>query len=193
MAGFQIKVRNLETDETLVATLDNYQDALTFLGDRPRMMEIITVISDVSPVQMRELKDAMRPYDDDEKLHLANRAAQAVEALRRAREAEEALSLAEDARAREAAKNADPARPIKVKWSLEEGCVKNDAFDPRELTDVVEQAVFAWIQERNAWVADRGQIVAEAEVEVYPLDIPEGSERVVRGGTFVSRLRSTEA
>src|SRR5690606_17156279 len=90
MAGFQIKVRNLETGEALVATLDSYQDALTFLGDRPPMMEIITVISDVSPVQMRELKEAMRPYDDDEKKHLAVRSAQTAEAVRRARESEEA-------------------------------------------------------------------------------------------------------
>ena len=47
-AGFQIKVRNLETDETLIATLDSYEDALTFLADRPHLMEVITVLSDVS-------------------------------------------------------------------------------------------------------------------------------------------------
>jgi hypothetical protein len=193
MAGFQIKVRNLETDEALVATLDSYEDALTFLSDRPHMMEIITVLSDVSPKQMSELKEAMRAYDADEKAKMAGRAGLLAEELRKAREHEEAMAAAEEARAREAAKSADPARPMKVKWSIEEGCTSNDAFDPRPVSAVVEQAVIAWVQERNGWVAERGQIVGEAEVEVYPLDVPEGGERIVRGGTFVPRLRPEEA
>ena len=193
MAGFQIKVRNLETDEALVASLDNYEDALTFLSDRPHMMEIITVLSDVSPKQMSELKEAMRAYDADEKAKMAGRAGLLAEELRKAREHEETMAAAEEARAREAAKSADPARPMKVKWSIEEGCTSNDAFDPRPISAVVEQAVIAWVQERNGWVAERGQIVGEAEVEVYPLDVPEGGERIVRGGTFVPRLRPEEA
>lgn len=189
MAGFQIKVRNLETDEMLVATLDSYEDALTFLGDRPHLMEIVTVISDVSPKQMSELKEAMRPYSDEEKERIASRARLLAQEVQRAREKEEALAAAEEARAREAAKSADPARPMKVKWSLEEGCASNDPFDPRPITAVVEEAVAAWVEERNGWVADRGQIVGEAEVEVYPLEVPAGADRVLRGGTFVPRMR----
>lgn len=189
MTGFQIKVRDLETDETLIATLDSYEDALIFLEDRPNRMEIVTVLSDVSPKQMRELKAAMRPYSDEEQALIAERAKLLAEAVQRAREKEEALAAAEEARAREAAKNADPARPMKIKWSLEEGCTSNDPFDPRPIPEVVEEAVAAWIEERNGWVADRGQVVAEAELEVYPLDVPEGAQRVLRGGTFVPRMR----
>jgi hypothetical protein len=189
MAGFQIKVRNLETDETLIATLDSYEDAVTFLGDRPPMVEVVTVLSDVSPKQMRDLKEAMRPYDEAEQVEIGKRAAQLAEAVRSMREAEEAMAKAEEERAREAARHADPDRPLKVRWTIEEGCANGDAFDERPVTALAVQAVLAWVEERNGWVTDRGQFVAEAELEVYPNDVPEGHDRVVRGGRFIPRLR----
>lgn len=193
MAGFQIKVRNLDTDETLIATLDSYEDAVTFLQDRPPMIEVITVLSDVSPKQMRELKEAMRPYDEDEQAHLTKRTAQMAEAVRAMQEAEQAMAQAEEERARTAARSADPNRPLKVRWTIEEGCANGDAFDERPVTEVAVQAVIAWVQERNGWVADRGQFVAEAELEVYPNEVPAGAERVLRGGRFTPRLRGDEA
>lgn len=195
MAEFQIKVRNLETEETLIATLDSYEDALTWLEERPQYIEVITVISDVSPKQLGDLRAAMRPYDDDEKALIASHAAQLAEAVRRSREADEARAAADEKLAREAAKNADPNRPMKVRWTIDEGFASNDPFDDRPINDVVQAAVIAWVQERNGWVSDRGQFVAEAEVEVYPADVPGGdeSERVLRGGKFVPRLRPTEA
>jgi hypothetical protein len=193
MAGFQIKVRNLETDETLIATLDSYDDALTWLGDRPHMMEVITVLSDVSPKQMRELKEAMRPYDEEESTHFAHRAAEMAEAVRAMREAEEERARVEEERAREEARSADPDRPMKVRWTLEEGCANSDVFDERVVTKAAEEAILAWVQERNGWVADRGQMVAEAEVEVYPNALPPGQERVLHGGKFTPRLRGEEA
>ncbi len=194
MADFQIKVRNLETEETLIATLDKYEDAVTWLSERPRFIEIVTVISDVSPKQMHELKEAMRPYDADEQAKISARAHEMVDAVRKLREQEEARQNLEEARAREAAKNADPNRPIKVQWSLDGGCKNSDPFDDRSISAVVEKAVLAWVQERNGWVADRGQMVAEAELEVYPNDPPPGeTDRVVRGGHFTARMRPEEA
>lgn len=193
MTGFQIKVRNLETDETLIATLDTYEDAVTWLGERPHLVEVVTVLSDVSPKQMRELKEAMRPYDEEEQGHLAKRTAQMAEALRAMREAETAHAKAEEERARDAARSADPSRPLKVRWTIEEGCANADAFDERPVSAAAERAVVAWVHERDAWVADRGQFVAEAELEVYPHEVPEGQDRVVRGGRFTPRLRGDEA
>lgn len=193
MSHFEIKVRNLETDETLIATLDSYEDALVWLQERPHLMEVVTVLSDVSPKQMRELKEAMRPYDDDEKSHMSSRASEAIEAVRRVREAEEARAAADEKLAREAAKHADPNRPMKVRWSMETGFSNNDAFDDRALTPVAEKAILEWVAERNGWVADRGQIVAEAEVEVYPNEVPEGESRILRGGQFTPRHRGQEA
>jgi hypothetical protein len=195
MAGFQIKVRNLETDETLIATLDKYEDALVWLSERPHLMEVLTVISDVSPKQMRELKEAMRPYDEEEQKAIQSRAKELVDAVRKVRENEEARAAAEEARAKMDAKNADPNRPMKVRWSIDGGCVVNDAFDDRGITAAASAAVLAWVKERNGWVAERGQIVAEAELEVYPNDVPSGDEskRVLGGGRFTPRLRDGEA
>ena len=195
MAEFQIKVRNLETEETLIATLDCYEDALTWLQDRPRFVEVITVISDISPKQAGDLRAAMRPYDDDEKALMASHAAQLAEAVKRARETEETRAAADEKLAREAAKHADPNRPMKVRWTIDEGFESNDAYDERPITEAAQTAIIAWVQERNGWVADRGQFVAEAEVEVYPNEVPGGdeAERVLRGGKFIPRLRPTEA
>ncbi len=193
MSHFEIKVRNLETDETLIATLDSYEDALIWLRERPHLMEVVTVLSDVSPKQMQELKEAMRPYDDDEKSHMSNRAAETIEAVRRVREAEEARAAAEEKLAREAAKSADPNRPMKVRWSIETGFSNADAFDDRAITAAAEKAILEWVAERNEWVAERGQIVGEAEVEVYPNEVPEGASRVLRGGQFTPRFRGAEA
>jgi hypothetical protein len=193
MADFQIKVRNLETEETLIATLETYDDAVTWLSERPQNIEIVSVLSDVSPKQMRELKEAMRPYDEDEKQRIAARAGELVEAVRKAREAEEARRDAEEKLARRQAEIADPNRPLKVQWSLDEGFKNNDPFDNRPITSAAQEAVLAWIQERNGWVAERGQLVAEAEVEVYPNEVPDGRERVVEGGRFTARQRPEEA
>jgi hypothetical protein len=188
-AGFQIKVRNLETDETLIATLDSYEDALKFLADRPHLMEVITVLSDVSPVMMSEMKEAMRPYDEEEKAKLAGRASALVDALKKQREDEEARAKAEEERARAESKSLDPKRPQKVRWSLDDGFASNDPFDHRTVGAQAQARVTEWIKERNGWVADRGQIVAECEVEVYPEEIPEDEEAVLRGGKFTARLK----
>lgn len=188
-AGFQIKVRNLETDETLIATLDSYEDALKFLADRPHLMEVITVLSDVSPKMMTEMKEAMRPYDEEEKAKLASRASLLVDALKKQREDEEKRAEAEAQRARDEAKSLDPKRPLKVRWTIDEGFANNDPFDHRSVGAQAQARVTAWVKERNGWVADRGQIVAECEVEVYPEEIPEGEDAVVRGGKFTARLK----
>jgi hypothetical protein len=192
-AGFQIKVRNLESEETMIATLDSYEDALKWLADRPHLMEVITVISDVSPKQMSELKAAMRAYDEEERQALAGRQHQLLEAIKKQREHEEAMAEAEAERARAAAKGGDPNRPLKVRWTIEEGFACNDPFDDRAVTKAAEDAIVAWVKERNGWVADRGQFVAECEVEVYPNDVPEGADRIIRGGKFTPRQRPEQA
>jgi hypothetical protein len=189
--GFQIKVLNLDTDETLIATLDSFDDAVRFLQERPPMMEILTVISDVSPAEMRKLKEAMRPYDAEEKTVLARRAEMRAEMVRGEQEAEQrrAQEAAEAERLR--ASSSDPDRPVKVRWTLDEGFSAGDAFDDRPLTDTIKDAVTAWVAERNEWVKSRGQFVAECDVEVWPNEVPQTGDgtRVLRGGSFIPRLK----
>ena len=83
-------------------------------------------------------------------------------------------------------RTADPARPMQVRWSLTDGFSPVDPVDPREISVEVQEAVLAWVRERDTWVADRGMVVGEAVLTVWPLALPPGEDRVQRG---VRRLR----
>ncbi len=87
--------------------------------------------------------------------------------------------------------SADPNRPMSIRWHFDEGYSIADPFDQREITDVAKRAVEAWIAERNTWVTDRGQMVVEATLTVYPGPVPSGMEmdRIQRGGQFVPGLK----
>jgi hypothetical protein len=82
----------------------------------------------------------------------------------------------------------DPKRPLSVRYDVDTGLTVVE--DSRPLTDKARKACMAWIDERNAWVAGKGQLVGEAHLEVWPDEIPSGdeSERVLEGGRFFPRL-----
>lgn len=189
MAHFEMKVRRMKTGETMIATLDSFEDALAFLRERPDFLEVVSVLSDTSAADRGRLRDAMRPYSDEERAlkdeFAAKHDAAVAEQMRK--EMQEAQVLAD--KAMRDAIAADPNRPMAVRWEIDEGYSVADPNDPREINDDVKRAIEAWVAERNTWIADRGQFVGEATVQVYPLDPPEGEARVLQGGQFAARLR----
>jgi hypothetical protein len=189
MAHFEMKVRRMKTGETMIATLDSFEDALVFLRERPEFLEVVSVLSDTSAADRGRLRDAMRPYTEEEQALKNEIAAKndAAIAENMRREMSNAQRLAE--KAMRDALEADPNRPMSVRWEIEEGYSHLDPNDPREITDAVKEAIQAWVAERNTWIADRGQYVGEATVNVYPMDPPDGGERVLAGGQFAARVR----
>jgi hypothetical protein len=180
MSTFDVKVRNLETGETLIASLPDCDTCVRWLSQRPRNVEILSVLSDTSGADRDRLHAAMRPYDEAElalkrKYDEARMAAaqEAYAAALRQMEAEQA-----------APENADPMRPMPIRYEADEGL---SCGDGRAIPEVVREAVAAWVAERNGWVEGRGQIVGEAHLEVWPGDVPAGEERVREGGRFYPR------
>ena len=191
MADFEVKVRNLKTGETMIASMADCEQCIAWLGERPPYIEILSVLSDTSPAEQRRLKEAMRPYDDEE---LALKRAfdqKHQEALNEAYQRELA-QLEQEQKSATTAEGADPNRPMSVKYEVDAGFTVID--DDRELTDVAREAALAWVQERNGWVESKGQLVGEAHLEVWPNDVPTGDEkdRVLAGGRFFPRIK-TEA
>ncbi|MEM9189819.1 MAG: hypothetical protein AAGF12_11625 [Myxococcota bacterium] len=189
MAEFQIKVRKMDTGEALVATLDSFEDAITFVTDRPEFMEILGVISDASASEHRRLKEAMRPYSEEETTLRKKLEAEHLKSVREMMEKQQRLDALAQEKARREAAAADPNRPMEVLWDALDGYSLADAFDPREIPDVVKDAIAAWVAERNGWIEAKGQIVGEARIAVYPGPIPDGEERILEGGQFTPRLK----
>jgi hypothetical protein len=182
MADFEVKVRNLETGEMLVASMPDCDTCVRWLAQRPRNVEIVTVLSATSGADRERLHAAMRPYDADE-LALKRRYDEARSAAAAAAYAEAMAKMqaepAEDP-------NADPLRPMSIRYEVDAGL--SCAGDSRPITQVVRDAVAAWVAERNEWIAGRGQIVGEAHIDVWPGEVPPGESRVCEGGRFYPRL-----
>lgn len=185
MAPIDLRLRNLETTELLIASFESEVDAALWLRERPRMMEVLGVIAQSSdPALHNALRRALRPLDDDE-AEIVQRLDEEAERAYAQRQEEEARRAEEERLAHiEEMRTADPARPMQVRWSLTDGFAPMDPVDAREINADVQSAILAWVRERDTWVADRGQVVGEATLTVWPLAVPPGEERVQRGGRF---------
>lgn len=186
MWKLDLRVRNLETAETLTAPFESEVDACRWLMERPRWIEVLGVATHDLPLEVYNmLRTVTRPLDDDEKalslrfdaLEEAARAQAEEEARRLDREEHEAYV--------EAQRTGDPNRPMTVTWTLEDGVRNADPLDPRPCTAEAREAVVAWVRERDDWVKDRGMIVGEANLTVWPGALPAGEDRVHRGGQFI--------
>ena len=186
MADFDVKVRNLETGELLVASMGSADECCTWLAERPPNIEIVSVLSDTSPAEQRRLKESMRPYDEGELRLKEAYDRKTADAL--AKQYAEEMALIEGDKTPAIDPDADPNRPISVRYECDEGLQVVE--DNRELTDAAKAAVLAWVAEREEWVKAKGQMIGEAHLEVYPNDVPEGETRVVEGGKFFPRLRT---
>ena len=185
MAPIDLRLRNLENSELLIASFENEVDAALWLRERPSMMEVLGVIAQSEdPALHQALRRAVRPLDPEEKEVVKRLDAEAERVYQAQLAEEERLALEERAAYKEALRSADPKRLMQVAWSLTGGFEPVDPMDEREINADVQQAVLAWVRERDEWVADRDMVVGEAVVTAWPLEVPAGDSRVQRGSTF---------
>ncbi|MCA9682097.1 MAG: hypothetical protein KC457_07860 [Myxococcales bacterium] len=183
----QLKIRRLQSGETLIAEFESVADAETWLRERPKFVDVLGTVGGLGESVDKRLRAAMRPFDDDELGLVAQQDAIAAESVRRAMEREqEAAERAMEEREQELA-NADPGRLMHVAWDHESGMHNGEAGDTREIPAVVREAVLAWVAERNTWVHPRGQFIATANLMVWPGSLPRGEEdRIQPGGQFTT-------
>lgn len=186
MSKIEFNIRDLKTGEVVCAEFPDLATARAWLVERPAFTQVLRLVTAVAPETEAQLREAMRPLDDEERAVM-------LEAEDSAR-ADHAAELAALQEAKDATPK-DPNRPMTLQWALRTGLSKSDASDDREITDAARTAVLAWIAERDTWVEDRGQRVAAASVSVWPGPIPGGNEadRVPPGGTFVTGNRTPDA
>lgn len=187
MTKLEFRVRNLETRELLEATCASEIDALRWLRERPRFMEVLAVLThDLTPELHGTLRAAARPLDPDELALSATIDADERAARLQGEEDTKRLALEESEAHRAAMLTADPDRPMSIEWSIDGGMHVVDPSDTRPITEAAREAVLAWVRERDEWIRERGQIVGEASVNVYPGSLPASAcgDRIVPGGLF---------
>lgn len=181
-----LKLEDLKTGETSLQQFPDEAATAAWLRERPQFTDVLGVVFEgLSREQNDRLKGAMRPLDAEEQAaekKLAETRQRAAEAARVAREREdEAAQKAHVA----SLKNLDPNRPMEVRYRYDTGLATGDANDSREITEEARAAAMAWIEERNEWVASRGQIVGEAKITLYPGALPKSGMDRVQHGSFV--------
>jgi hypothetical protein len=183
-----LKVHDLQKGEQGTLTFESVEAAKTWLKARPQFTEVLGVASQITKDVSDELKACMRALDEDEKRRLQELEQAAAEEARQRAEAKRAEAQAEAERHRAEMANADPNRPMEVRYCVDEAMSLVDAADPREITPEAREAVTEWVKERNTWVESRGQVVGIAKVQVWPGPLPEGQEERVVHGNFVPIL-----
>jgi hypothetical protein len=189
MSKLDLRVRNLENGEMFLATFENEVEACKWLMNRPRWMEVYGVATHGLAKEVYTLlRTAAKPLDEEEQ-GLAARLDAEAEAVAQKEEEESRRRDAEEIEAyKEAQRKADPNRPMLVRWQISDGFSHENPYDPREITAEAREAILAWVRERDGWVKDRGLVVGEAIVTVWPTTVPEGDGRVHPGGQFFPTL-----
>ncbi len=186
MPKVTLKVRDLRSGESSTQELPDVDAAIVWLTARPPMIEVHGVVFEgLTREENDRMRAATRPLDEAERKSVATHDA-AADAEREKRDAAlHRQAEVEQHVARAAAKNADPNRPMSLRYRFARPELENtDAHDERKPTEEVKKAVHAWVDERIEWVKGRGQTVGEAKVTVYPGPVPANAERVV-SGSFV--------
>lgn len=177
-----LKLQDLKSGDTSFREFEDEEATVAFLRERPRFTDVLGVVFEgLSREQNARLKGAMRPLDEEElacEKRLEEAREEEAEAQRAARQREDEAAAAAQ---RAAAKNLDPGRPMEVRYRWDSGLSLTDPNDPREIPEEVRAAVLAWVEERNEWVASRGQIVGEAKVMTRPGALKAGADRVLHG------------
>lgn len=184
----QLKIRDLQTGKAQIAEFESVDDAVTWLGHRPRFVEVLgpPQRSSIAPEDEQRMRAAMRALDDEERAAVAAQDQRDAATLRSAIAREQAKAEEQIESLRERQRDADPNRPMHVVWERDGGCRNADPADPREINEVVRAAVEAWVAERNTWVHPRGQYLVDAHLVVWPGPVPGGDEagRIEPGGQF---------
>jgi hypothetical protein len=181
-----LNTRNLQTGEREQKVFESEDAAFEFLKNRPKFWEVLGVAShDVPPELNRKLRDAMRPLDPEEKLLEQQLEAAMVQVERERAEKRSKEAAAQAEKHRKEMATADPNRPMKLRYRFNDDLCLADPSDPRTITDEGRAAIMAWVEERTEWVKDRGQIIGDATVTVYPGPLPDGVSERVESGTFI--------
>ncbi|RLB48302.1 MAG: hypothetical protein DRI90_25505 [Deltaproteobacteria bacterium] len=179
-------IRNLQTGDREQKVFESEQEALEYLKNRPKFAEVLGVASDDVPPELNDqLRAATRPLDEEEKLLDRQRTAALEDEARKRAQKEQKRAVEEAAKHRDEIANADPNRPLEIRYRFNEGLSVADPVDTRTITDEARAAMMAWIEERNSWVASRGNVVGEAKVSVYPGPLPDRVTERVDVGTFI--------
>ena len=185
MSKLELRVRDLKTGDGSVVGFDDEAKAIAWLKARPPFTEVLGVATLELPSDVNaRLKAALRPLDAEEKAAEIKLEAdtQAAVAKRNEEAAKRDQATADAHRA--ALATADPNRPMEVHFRYDKELELTDRADPRLITPEARDAVMAWVRERDEWVKDRGQVVGDAKVLVYPGPLPAKVTERVKGGTF---------
>ncbi len=186
MAKITLKLQDLQNGVASFREFEDEPEAMAFLRERPRFTDVLGVVFEgLTKEQNARLREAMRPLDEEEKKAeavLAEIARKAVEEAAEARQREEEAAIAAH---RAAMKTADPNRVMEVRYRFDTGITLLDPTDPREVTEEARAAILEWVTERNTWVEDRGQVVGDAKLSVWPGTLPKAGMARVQGGSFI--------
>jgi hypothetical protein len=182
-----LQVRDLQSGDRSQKMFESADDAKVWLKDRPKFTEVLGVAShNVARDVSDALKACLRPLDEEEKLLVRQLDAAADDLLREAAKARRKKELAEVEKHRAELVNADPNRPLELRFVFNRGVANAIPGDPRDPTEEAIAAVMEWVEERNEWVRGRGQVVGDAKLQVWPGPIPEGKgDKRVISGSFI--------
>ncbi len=190
-----LRIKRLETQESLIAEFESFEDAMTWVAERPDMVEVLGV---VDPKALGEnafykLRDATRPLDPAE-LAMRDKAREALRAQMREADERESAPTGLAGRMRWAPPEpapdplslpeAEPGEVMVIRW--QKGAPMANIADSRPIPPEVRQAVDAWIAERNQWLHPKRTHVGRAELRVRPGELPESEqdERVEMGASY---------
>jgi len=181
-----LQIRDLKTGSTGQQAFESIEDCKSWLTQRPKYTEVLGIASHHVPAEISdELKAARRALDEEEtalskKLDQALESAHAAAAEARRREEQAAAD-----KHRQEMANLDDNAPMTLRFLYNKGVCVADTADKREPSAACLADVKAWIEERNGWVESRGQVVGDANIEVYPSAKPDGAESHIISGTFI--------
>jgi flagellar biosynthesis GTPase FlhF len=181
-----LQLRDLKSGNRSPKTFESVDEARKWLVERPKYTEVLGIASHHVPAEVsNELRAAMRPLDAEEKLLEGQLAAAEDEAAEKRAAERRQRELAEAEKHRAELKDADPNRPMDLRYLYNKGVALVEQDDTRVISDEVKEAVAAWINERNEWVASRGQVVGDARIQVWPGPLPAGKTERVITGSFI--------
>jgi hypothetical protein len=181
-----LQVRDLKSGNRFPKPFASVEEAAAWLKERPKFTEVLGIASHHVPAETSaELKACCRPLDAEEQLLCSELDAAEVAAARKRAEERMRKEAAEAEAQRKEMANADPNRPMDLRYTFDTGLAVADPMDGRPISDEVRAVVVAWIEERNSWVESRNQVVGEAKLSVYPAAIPAGQSERIIAGSFI--------
>ncbi|MGH1344286.1 MAG: hypothetical protein ACRBN8_22195 [Nannocystales bacterium] len=190
-----LKIKRIDTQESLIAEFESLEDAKTWVAQRPEMVEVLGVVDPkaVGEAAFRELRDATRPLDAEE---LAGREQARETLLAQMREADERESAPRGLAGRMGQTPPEPppdpsslpgapaSAVMVIRW--QQGASMANIVDNRPIPSEVREAVEAWVSERNKWLHAKRTHVGRAELRVRPgeLSANDAGERVEPGASY---------